>query len=258
VQAGYFEYPSPSFPHDCVEAVWSFRPHEPAEYMVLPDGRVDLLVRFQIEPGDAISNIRTIIAGPARRACFVPATPHTGFLGVRFRPGWGAACLGLNPKELCEATLLDDEVRAALGTLAYPLVQAKEVSELQQVLLKTAYMLVSGIRPDRRFARAVTAVKFLHGCDGKCSVETLAQMVNVSTRTLHRDIATMTGLCAKSLSALFRFQHAMRILRITPSYKLALLATEAGYSDQSHMTREFRQFGGFTPGLRPDVVVINV
>jgi AraC-like DNA-binding protein len=258
VQTGYIEYPLPSFPYDCVEAVWSFRPHERAEYMVLPDGRVDLLVRFQIDPSDAVSNIRTIIAGPARRACFVPATPDTGFLGVRFRPGWGAACLGLDPKDLCEATLLDDEVRAALGRLTYPLVQAKKVSELQQVLLKNACTLASAIRPDRRFVRAVTAVRYLHDCDGKCSVGTLAQMVNVSTRTLHRDIVTMTGLCAKSLSALFRFQHAMRILRVAPSHKLALLATEAGYSDQSHMTREFRQFGGFTPALRPDVVVINV
>lgn len=257
MQTGYFEYPLPSFQYDCVEAVWSFRPHEPAEYMVLPDGRVDLLVRFQIEPGDAVSNIRTIIAGPSRRTCFVPATPYTGFLGVRFRPGWGAACLGLDSRELREATLLDGEVRAALGRLIYPLVQAKEISELQQALLKTVSMLASGIQPDRRFARTVTALKYLHSCDGKCSIETLANMVNVSTRTLHRDIVTMTGLCAKSLSALFRFQHAMRILRAAPSYKLALLATEAGYSDQSHMTREFRQFGGFTPGLRPDVVVIN-
>lgn len=258
MQAGYFEHSIPGFPYDCVEAVWSFRPDEPGEYLVLPDGRVDLLVRFQIQSGDAVSNIRTIIAGPARKASLVPATPCTGFLGVRFRPGWGAACLGLDPRGLCETTLLDDEVRAALGTLAYPLVQAKEISELQQVLLKTACILASGIQPDRRFARAVTAIRYIHDCDGKCSVETLAQMVGVSTRTLHRDIVTMTGLCAKSLSALFRFQHAMRILRAAPSSKLAVLATEAGYSDQSHMTREFRQFGGFTPGLRPDAVVINL
>jgi AraC-like DNA-binding protein len=39
---------------------------------------------------------------------------------------------------------------------------------------------------------------------------------------------------------------------------LAALAFEAGYSDQSHMTREFRQLGGFMPGRRPSLPVINI
>jgi AraC-like DNA-binding protein len=256
VRFNYCEYLTPAFEHDCVEAVWSFRPCKPAKYLVLPDGRVDLLARFHVGPNETVSHIRLIVAGPASRSSLVPATRHTGFLGVRFRPGWGI-CLGLDPKMLRDAALLDEEVRSALGLLAIPLVQAKNVSEVQQVLFNTACTLASRVQPNSRFARAANAIGLLHDCDGKSSITTLAQKAGVSVRTLHRDIVATAGLSTKLLAALFRFEHAMRILRIAPSHNLALLASEAGYSDQAHMNREFRRFGGFTPAARPDVAVIN-
>ena len=257
VRFNYCEYLTPDFEHDCVEAVWSFRPGTPARYVVLPDGRVDLLARFHVGPNETLSRIRLIVAGPASRASLVPATPHTGFLGVRFRLGWGIICLGLDPKMLRDATLLDEKVHSVLGTLAIPLVQAKNVSELRQVLFGTACTLASRMQPDSRFARASYAIRLLHDRNGKSSITTLAQKAEVSVRTLHRDIVATAGLSTKSLAALFRFQHAMRILRIAPSHNLALLASEAGYSDQAHMNREFRRLGGFTPAARPDVAVIN-
>lgn len=254
----YREYHSPEFAHGCIETMWSFRPEKLARYLVLPDGRVDLLARFHVGPNDAVSHIRLIVAGPAMRSSLVPAAPHNGFLGVRFRPAWGAICLGLNPQMLRDVTLLHEEVYAALGRLAIPLVQAKNTGELRQNLLNTACTLASGILLDSRFARTAKAISLLQARDGKCSVEALAQEAGVSVRTLHRDIVAMTGLSAKSLGTLFRFQRAMRILRLAPSHNLAMLAAEAGYSDQSHMTRDFLRFGGFTPAFRPDVAVINV
>lgn len=253
----YCEYFTPDFEHDCVEAVWSFRPGKLGKYLVLPDGRVDLVARFHVGDNETVSHIRLIVAGPASRSSLVPATPRTGFLGVRFRLGWGVICLGLDPRILRDATLLDEQARSALGTLAIPLVQARNVSELQRVLFNTARTLASRIQPSSRFARAANAIGVLQDCDGKSSITTLAQKAGVSVRTLHRDIVATAGLSTKLLAALFRFEHAMRILRIAPSHNLALLASEAGYSDQAHMNREFRRFGGFTPAARPDVVIIN-
>ena len=91
----YCEYFTPDFEHDCVEAVWSFRPGKLGKYLVLPDGRVDLVARFHVGDNETVSHIRLIVAGPASRSSLVPATPRTGFLGVRFRPGWGVICSDL-------------------------------------------------------------------------------------------------------------------------------------------------------------------
>jgi AraC-like DNA-binding protein len=45
----------------------------------------------------------------------------------------------------------------------------------------------------------------------------------------------------------------VRLLTAQPCLTLAEAALEGGYSDQAHMTREFRRYGGFTPGRRPPV-----
>jgi AraC-like DNA-binding protein len=56
-----------------------------------------------------------------------------------------------------------------------------------------------------------------------------------------------TGLAPKSYGRVMRFQRALRTLALRNEPDLAILALEAGYFDQSHFNREFRQFTGVTP-----------
>jgi AraC-like DNA-binding protein len=51
----------------------------------------------------------------------------------------------------------------------------------------------------------------------------------------------------KRYARLMRFRSLLASLRHAPADALGLLALEAGYSDQAHMTREFRAFAGVTP-----------
>ena len=45
-----------------------------------------------------------------------------------------------------------------------------------------------------------------------------------------------------------RFEKALRAVRAGDAPALGLVAAQAGYADQAHLTREFRQFAGFPPG----------
>jgi AraC-like DNA-binding protein len=56
------------------------------------------------------------------------------------------------------------------------------------------------------------------------------------------------GLNPKTYSRLQRFQGAVRRASGRPETPWSEVALEAGYSDQSHFNREFRQFAGVTPG----------
>jgi AraC-like DNA-binding protein len=44
-----------------------------------------------------------------------------------------------------------------------------------------------------------------------------------------------------------RFQTLLAMLRTQPNSTLTDLAFMTGYSDQAHMSREFREFAGITP-----------
>lgn len=256
MRAGYFEHHPECLGR--VEALWAFRSSERAHHKVLPDGRIDLLTRFKLGRNGAISNIRLIIAGPAKRFSTVFADIHTGLLGVRFHPGWGGACLGIDAAALRENVLLGDEAIRSMKGRAEALLRARTIEALRTALLDTARELAAGVRLDGRFARTIAAIELLQHYEGRCSVEFLARSAEVSVRTLSRNVSDAAGLSVKSLAAVFRFQKSMRALRLDPFISLANLAADAGYSDQSHMTREFRELGGFTPGSRPNLPVINI
>ena len=57
------------------------------------------------------------------------------------------------------------------------------------------------------------------------------------------------GLSPKAYARLLRFEHASSLLGEPPAGRtLAEVATEAGYYDQSHLSRDFVALAGMTPG----------
>jgi AraC-like DNA-binding protein len=56
----------------------------------------------------------------------------------------------------------------------------------------------------------------------------------------------LTGTSSKQLACLSRFQKVRDAIWADPSIDLARRAFAAGYSDQPHMTREFRRYSGQT------------
>lgn len=258
LQPAYQEHSLEGLDNERVEALWSFRPLQRAYHRVLPDGRADLLVRFKLKENGLVSNIRPIIAGPTQCFATVPADQDTGFLGIRFCPGWGGACLGVNAPVMRDNVLVGSGAMQVLGVLYAPLSTLDTVDQLKRQLIETARTLIERTPVNAQSARAFAAIRLLDCSGGRKSVASLANEVGTSVRTLHRDISAAVGFSAKSLASIFRFQRTMRLLRKQPSITLTELAFEGGYSDQAHMTREFRDLGGFTPGARPDVTVINL
>ncbi|WP_454293957.1 helix-turn-helix domain-containing protein [Salana multivorans] len=74
-----------------------------------------------------------------------------------------------------------------------------------------------------------------------------------SERTVRRHVVAAVGLGPKNVEQLRRAREAYRLLQA--GMPAAEAAVAAGYTDQSHMTRDFRLFAGATPGqiLRGEV-----
>jgi AraC-like DNA-binding protein len=78
-------------------------------------------------------------------------------------------------------------------------------------------------------------------------VDRLATRLGRSGRTLQRRVRTATGLPPKRFLAVERFRRAVHDISVQPA-KLSLAACKLGFSDQAHLTREFRRHAGVTPG----------
>jgi transcriptional regulator GlxA family with amidase domain len=71
-------------------------------------------------------------------------------------------------------------------------------------------------------------------------VSDLAGRLHVSTRTLERAVRRCTGFTPGEMLRRRRLQEAADRLARGPAAALATVASETGFADHSHMTREFR------------------
>ena len=252
----YHELPAPAPDLARIEALWSFEASSAGEHLVLPDGRMDLIVRFEVDADGQVSGTTVIVAGPAQTTARVNVRAQECFFGIRFRIGWGGACLGVDPARLRDTTLSGTDAERLIGDDAQRLRAATTVTALHEALLDCARRRSQQAADVS--AETTRAIDLLHRSGGRASQTELAAASGLAPRSLRRRIAATVGLSYKAFASVLRFQRTMRLLAQQPAISLGQAALEGGYSDQAHMTREFRRHGGFTPGTRPPAVLIGM
>jgi len=84
--------------------------------------------------------------------------------------------------------------------------------------------------------------------NGTIPVSQVAAAAHATVRTLERKFKQSSGYSVKDVSGLMRFEQVRNRLWHHPDSNIAGLAQELGYTDQSHLSREFKRYSGTTPG----------
>lgn len=95
-------------------------------------------------------------------------------------------------------------------------------------------------------AAVVAAVQGLRASHGGASLDALCARLGTTPRTLQRRFRAQVGISPKLLARILRFQRVFHVWQREPR-RLARVAVQVGYFDQSHMIRDFRQFAGQPP-----------
>jgi AraC-like DNA-binding protein len=168
----------------------------------------------------------------AERRFNLNAQAHT--VGVRFRPGMAASFLRLGAEELTDRVLPLEK-----SGLAERLANAESAAECRRIL-------IAALRPPadapNGVQRAIEAVTSSHG---DVNLEWIARQAGMSERQFRRRCVEESGLSPKQLCRVLRFRHACTLGR--RGLPWGLIAAEAGYFDQAHLIRDFREFTGNTP-----------
>lgn len=102
----------------------------------------------------------------------------------------------------------------------------------------------SQMRTDSLLSKAGSVMR---EANGKLPVGKVATAAHATVRTLERKFRQSSGHTAKDVSGLMRFEQVRNQLWLNPGINLAGLAVEMGYSDQAHLSKEFRKYSGNTP-----------
>ena len=180
-------------------------------------------------------------AGIALAAYLSESAGRVLTFGVVFRPGGAAAVSRLPANQLTGLVVpLQDVWGPGAASTADRLAQSPGFRARVQLIERD---LLARLRPtDTEVADAIGRLAASPGM----TVGNLAADA-ASARRLERKFLAQVGIGPKRLSRMFRLQHATRLWEAGRVKGWADLAAAAGYSDQSHMVREYRELAGTSP-----------
>jgi len=128
------------------------------------------------------------------------------------------------------------------------LLRASEATDWQLAVhsIDAALGILLASAEPRHAGEAARCWHLLEMSGGQAAVRDVAHSIGCSERHLIASFRASAGVTPKTAARRLRYEQARRRLDSGPA-SLADIAAACGYSDQSHMTREFVRFGGQTP-----------
>jgi AraC-like DNA-binding protein len=213
--------------------------------------RIPLIINFGAPfrldgPGYHNQEVRSFIAGLHDGPTLVGSGGPQHCLQIDLTPLGARRIVGLPMHELRNCVVeLDDLLGRQSALLAEQLHDASDWSE-RFALVDAA--LTSRIERSPDIPRPISAAwTAIEQSDGRASIGGLAVELGWSHKHLIVQFREHVGLPPKTLARIRRFERAMRAVNDSERVCLATVAQTAGYFDQAHLNRDFRQFAGLTP-----------
>jgi AraC-like DNA-binding protein len=218
----------------------------------LPEVEAQLV--FVIEEGNAFPGGTSL--GGGLRACLFLQPAHLQVIpiassirqavGASLRPAGLRLLLPRGADGLADTPLLAlDELWGAEGgelrdRLVLEATTSRRLALLESSLCARVQRLA---RPSRLVPRAFELILAAHG---EISTEQLARACGCTSRTLRSATVAEAGLAPKQLARIVRIRYALDLLA-GAGLPLSAAAASSAFSDQAHMSREFRELIGEPP-----------
>jgi AraC-like DNA-binding protein len=202
---------------------------------IIPDGCADIMVYDDAPP---------VVAGPDATTRWTRLREGTVIVGIRLRPGAVRAILGCPAGLILNGGALLSDLTPGAGALHQRLLMTANL--LQRYALLEDWVRRAIVR-NATHDHAVVAACRLFVNDPQREIGEVARRFNWNVRTIHRQFRAACGYGPKHFQRIMRIQHAIRVVHSTAPARLAEAAHAAGYADQAHMNRDFRDITGFSP-----------
>ena len=227
----------------------------PFRETLLPNGCVELMVNLgpphRVLGGRGAGTWeRGWLSGLHERALVIESLHGTHLVSARLHPLGAAALLGRAVPEHANAIVdleailgrAAAELRAGLLAACGP---AERFALLERLLrARRAATRADGDPPPDFVRRAAARIEATRGA---LRIAALHEELGVSRKHLAVTFARHVGVSAKAYARVRRFVWTLERLRERAAVDWPALAAEAGYSDQSHLARDFRRVGAASP-----------
>lgn len=204
---------------------------------------------------DKKTRARCMIVGPqATRMNLFVRQSHKAFVIV-FQPGGLYRLLGIPMSELYDDGI---EGREVFGSEIEELTeQLQTVTSFPEMVGIAERFLLKHLSIVKDILPFDEAVQILSRNTGRITIEQIASISCLSLRQFERKCHERIGYSPKFFTRLVRFSNAYQLRESQPHLSWTAIAHEAGYFDQMHFIRDFKQFAGITPSGMAEQIIAN-
>ena len=244
------EFEAPEELRDTIKCFWYNRREfgeVPSSFEILPDGYAEIIFHFgspcSISYNGGWQPLPSpCIMGLLNQPVLLNTKNRFEVIGIRCFPWTVFDLLGL-PSGKNGVRILEHSIARLQSTLN-TCIQADKIDEaiaqVKQYFLNEQLQ----ITVDSMLFKAGVAMR---KASGSIPVSQVAEAAHATVRTLERKFKQSSGYTVKDVSGLMRFEQVRNRLWLYPNSNIADLAYELGYTDQSHLSREFKRYSGTTP-----------
>lgn len=220
----------------------------------LPTGGTQLVIAGHTNPiawsspsGAAHTWTRAVVHGPQALYYLAGPKPAGVAVGASFRPGAAAAMLAAPARELAGRHVLLEDLWGDSARALHEQLLAAPSPEAALATLDGA--LRARLRTPLLLHPAVALALSGHGAVvAPASLSEIAAESGYSAKHVIACFRDGVGLTPGRYFRIRRLAAVLRRLTAETRPPLAVIAADAGYSDQAHLTREFGELAGVTPG----------
>lgn len=236
---------SPDLAH-IVLSYWEFAvagdTKEPFIHQVFADGCVSLAYYRNVKK--AVSLLHVV--GPRLDSFRVEVSVGVSCWGVRLSPAACSMVLGCDPATLRNQILTFSQLLPSVGNEL--LRQLNRTGSFAGAVAAYDSCLRSlGLKPTEVDQEVAAAVGLIEASQGRARIAEVAAAVGLSVRQLERRFRAAAGLTPKQFARIRRVRATAVTLVEDKEKNWAARATEMGFADQSHLTREFVAVTGRSP-----------
>jgi AraC-like DNA-binding protein len=207
----------------------------PGPSAIIPDGCADIMVDDDAPPH---------VAGPDAITRWTTLHEGTVITGLRLRPGAVRAILGCDARHIVNGGARLSDLAPGAARLHVRLLTAASLPQRHALLEDWVRgALVRAASGDRAVIAACRQI----AADPRSELGAIARQFRWTARTMHRQFRAACGYGPKHLQRIMRIQAAIRAAHTAAPVRLVDVAAAAGYADQAHMSRDFRDITGFSP-----------
>jgi AraC-like DNA-binding protein len=244
------EFDIPEELKDAIQCFWHTSINfgeQPSTLEILPDGHAEIIFYFgsicSIVTSENLEPLPSpFIMGLLGQPVVLHAQNILEVIGIRCFPWTVFNLLGLQSHNA--SVHIFEHPIAELQAILGQKIKAGEIAEAIAVLQHYFINARRGIATDSMLFKAGAAML---GAQGTVPVSEVAAAAHATVRTLERNFKQSSGYTVKDVLGLMRFEKVRDYLWSYPDASLARLAQELGYTDQAHLSREFKRYTGTTP-----------